>query len=497
MAKDKYTKEFLKKEFWRYYNEFGVYPISTDFRKNKTYPHCVNYERNWGSWSKFLEEIGIVGDGGWYKCDENVLKDKYLTCTKEEIIDSLMIKRSWSTIRKKANSMGLRKVKKRLTDLEIKNFIFDYNSGMTIKDIAKKYNYSNDANIYFLVNKYIVNKRNNRWTLDQVKILKEKYPYEEWDILLEELSPFGKGDIIVKAYKLGITRDCYGWSDEELNILSTQYEISTFIEIRELLPNKSESAIWAKASKLGLTMREKWKEEEVRKLKETYPFYTNEELLQFFPNRTIKSISSMASKILRLNKAIDYKEKYRNQTKKMLIDSLIDFARSLNRTPTSIEIQENPNLSGVMSYHRYFGSYANACKEANLDINHIIFGRSYHFISEKGDICLSSKELEITNIFIANNLLYEKEVLYRDFLEDESLNLIRMDWLIDGEIVVEYFGMADKEYYRERMDYKIELSEIYNFKMISILPNDLKNGYSGMIDKFRKFNIEIKLFNTQ
>ncbi|PHC05697.1 hypothetical protein COF04_03730 [Bacillus toyonensis] len=493
MAKEKYTKEFLIKEFWRYYNEYGVYPLSTDLRKNKTYPHCVNYERNWGSWSKFSKDIGVLGDGGWYKCDENVLKEKYMTCTKEEIINSLMIKRSWNTIRKKAISMGFRKAKKRLTDLELKNFICDYNSGMTIKDIAMKYNYSDNANIYHLVNKYIVNKRNNRWTQEQIKILEEKYPYEDWDVLLKKLSPFGKEDIIVKAYKLGVVRECYGWSVEELNILTTQYEVSTFKEIRELLPNKSETAIWTKASKLGLVIREKWGEEEVIKLKETYPYYTNEELLKFFPNRTIKSISSMASKILKLKKSLEYKEKYKNQTQKMLIGSLIDFASSLNRTPTSIEIQENPNMSGIMSYHRYFGSYANACKQANLEVNQNIFGRSYHFISKNGDRCLSSKELEITNIFIANNLLYEKEVLYRDFLEDETMNLIRMDWLMDGKIVVEYFGMLDKDYYRERMDYKIQLSEVYNFNMISILPNDLKNGYSGMIDKFRKFNIEIIL----
>ncbi|MED4046793.1 hypothetical protein P4640_27745, partial [Priestia aryabhattai] len=90
MSKKKNSKEFLITEFWRYYKEFGVYPLSSDLRKNKTYPHCVNYERNWGSWSKFLKDIDILGEGGWYKCDENVLKEKYLSRTKEEIIESLM-----------------------------------------------------------------------------------------------------------------------------------------------------------------------------------------------------------------------------------------------------------------------------------------------------------------------------------------------------------------------------------------------------------------------
>ncbi|MED4046818.1 hypothetical protein P4640_27870, partial [Priestia aryabhattai] len=215
-------------------------------------------------------------------------------------------KRSWDTIRKKASSMGLRKIKKRLTDWELKNFISDYNSGMTIKDLAAKYKYGNDTNIYYLVNKYIANKRNNRWTQEQIRILKGKYPYENWNILLRELAPFNKNEIISKAYRLGIGREVYGWSDEELNILLTQYEFTTFKEIKELLPNKSEAAIWTKAYKLGLSMKEKWSEGEINIMKERYPHYTNQELLHFLPNRTIKSISSMASKVLKLNKTKEY-----------------------------------------------------------------------------------------------------------------------------------------------------------------------------------------------
>jgi hypothetical protein len=442
-----YSNQDLIKILQDYYKENKEVPTTKIFDELDNFPSPHIYRHRFGSWNKALEAAGLP------IINENkILKDK----------------------------------------IDKDEFISDYHK-LSIDDLKRKYGYKSDSSIYRLVKEFGLPFKNNHWSEEQIQILKEKYAYESWDNLLKLLHPFRKEDIITKAYKLGLKRECYGYSDEEIKILKENYGKVSFEEIKKLLPNKTESSIMSKASKLGLVMREKWTEEEIEKLKELYPYYTNEELQKFFPNRTISSISSMATMKLNLTKASSYKEKYKEQTRQKLLQKLKDFAKELGRTPTIDEINKNKEMPGAMSYHRYFGSYTNACELAGLEVNAAIFGKSYHYVSKNGDVCLSSKELEITNILIDNNINYEKEVLYRDIIEDESLPLIRCDWLINDEIVVEYFGMPEKEEYQERMLEKIELCQDHDIKLIALFPEDLKRNYEGLVQKFKDFGIDIKI----
>lgn len=106
----KLTKEFLISEFWRYYDEFNIYPQRKDLNNTKGYPSATGYVRIWHTWENFLKDIGIVdkdNTDGWYIVDENVLREKYFEGKKQDIIDSLMIKRAWGTIKVKASKLGL------------------------------------------------------------------------------------------------------------------------------------------------------------------------------------------------------------------------------------------------------------------------------------------------------------------------------------------------------------------------------------------------------
>ena len=107
MGNERYTKEFLIDEFWRFFKENGRYPRGKDMKGSLGFPSESAYKTNWETWNNFLNYLDILGDKDWYKCDEQVLLDLYENGNKEEIIDKLMIKRKWSAIAVKANSMGL------------------------------------------------------------------------------------------------------------------------------------------------------------------------------------------------------------------------------------------------------------------------------------------------------------------------------------------------------------------------------------------------------
>lgn len=105
----KYDKEYLIKEFWRYYDENGVYPKKNDMKRNKGYPSSDSYVSRFGSWNGFMNYLDLISEDGWYKIDENVLFNYYSHKPQQFIIDKMMIKRSWSTIKFKASKLGLKR----------------------------------------------------------------------------------------------------------------------------------------------------------------------------------------------------------------------------------------------------------------------------------------------------------------------------------------------------------------------------------------------------
>lgn len=119
----KLDKEFLASEFWRYFEEFKRVPKKTEMDQARGYPSITPYVKNWGSWTNFLKDIDVLGEDGWLVADEQVLLSLYESGKKDKIIESLLVTRSWSTIKQKAAKMGLKRnrslAKRKVTNEEM------------------------------------------------------------------------------------------------------------------------------------------------------------------------------------------------------------------------------------------------------------------------------------------------------------------------------------------------------------------------------------------
>ena len=154
---EKYTKEFLIDEFWRFYKENNRYPLGKEMKAKNGYPSQDAYKTHWGTFNNFLIEIGVMGSNEWYKCDEQILLDMYENYPKEEIIAKLMVKRKWEMIKQKARNLGLNRSKeiryasKTMSDEflinELKRFYNTYNKIPTANDIDKSLGYPSH-NVY-------------------------------------------------------------------------------------------------------------------------------------------------------------------------------------------------------------------------------------------------------------------------------------------------------------------------------------------------------------
>jgi len=532
----KYSNYFLISELKRYFNTYKKIPTVKKYDKNTDYPGATVYSSRFGSWNKALKLAELEVNNNGMDCikDYNGIKNDYL-------------------------------------------------NGMSLNAIAKKYNYNADSAICGVIKKLNIIKRNNRWTKQQIQILKEKYSCEKWDVLVELLKLFSKEDIIHKAYKLGLKREIYFWSDEELQILNDYYENTSPKKLKELLPNRTYGSIVCKAGELNLKYREWWSNEEIEKLIELYPVQSLDNLIDTF-DRSRNSLICMAAKVglkdifhwkkeeddfivkynniltdeemcdyliyrniysirerknnLNLqnsngvdkteliwnNKEIDFLHKNYNikliiniceelnknyydvlfmirklglsvinnhneNQKEILLNKLKEFALELERTPFSYDITNCKDMPGILSYHRYFGSYTEACRLAGLELNYNIYGEKINVLySKNNDICYSNGELLITNYMIDNNIEYEKEKLYKYVINDIQCGEKRTDWVVNNNIIVEYFGMPEKDFYRKKMNVKIKLCKNNNVLLIDIYEKDLSYNLKGVKEKLSIIN---------
>ena len=267
------------------------------------------------------------------------------------------------------------------------------------------------------------------------------------------------------------------WTNEELEILREKYEFMPISEFREkYLPSRTEISIMCKANKIGLSSRKKWTPEENKILIEVYENMLNEDIRKnYLPDRTVKAIQDQGKNLglKKLNARREYEEHE-------LITYLKNYANELGRTPSGDDMKANKNIPSLSTYVRYFGNYSVACKEAGLDINCLkLFGKDSWYYASNGELCLSKAELTITEYMIKNKINYKKEAFYSDFISDEKATTKRCDWLVQNKentiVVIEYFGMPEKPYYKRKMDFKINLCKSNNIKLIELYRKDLSN----------------------
>jgi hypothetical protein len=364
--------------------------------------------------------------------------------------------------------------------LEVENFVKtirndideylkeNYNK-VPISDIAKLFKVA-ESTVYARMGKLGVSNR-FQWTKKRVLFLIENYSSGTWKFLFDGLKTNDKMRILGKASELGLRRsgEYSEYTQEEIDFIENNYFTMSLEKIAILL-KRTLSGVYTKANKLGLKTRDGWSNEELSLLKKVYPNYTNKEIQKrYFPDREIGCIQVMARKQGVMKSSEKGMKRY---NKENMIESLVELAEKLGRTPLGEELV-NYGIPSSTSYRRYFGSYYTACEEAGLKTNSSLFGKSVHCYSINGDLCLSAAEKTVTDFFINNNIMYKKEKNYSLYIEDDRCGGKIVDWIIGDNIFVEYFGLSEKPYYQKKMKEKILICKENNIFLMSLFRKDL------------------------
>jgi len=92
------------------------------------------------------------------------------------------------------------------------------------------------------------------------------------------------------------------WTTEEIKIVKTVYPEKGIYEAKRLLPNRSNNAIFLKASGLGIKLRpgyysRRWAENEIELIRVLYPRGARSKLSEALPIRTYNQIKLKAQKL--------------------------------------------------------------------------------------------------------------------------------------------------------------------------------------------------------
>jgi len=353
-----------------------------------------------------------------------------------------------------------------LTPDELEYIKNNYNK-IPLSEICKKVSRSSST-ILKLISSWGIGRY--QWTDDRIETLKELYPSGNYDLLMKKLENNNIDSIRHKASELNIVveknRD---YSFDEIDFLIKNYNILSYEEIAKKL-NRTISGVYTKINNLGLKVNQPWINSDIELLKTVYPHYTNNHLSEkYFTNRKPESIRTMALK-LGIHKTKEKGVKWYDADQ--MIEQLKELGERLGRTPYGSELVLY-GLPSVKTFERRFGGYRNACELANLDSNSSLFGESSTYYSKNNDLCFSKSELKITNFLINNNIDYKKEEMYNEYCEDDRCGLKRVDWVIEKNIFVEFFGMPEKDYYFERMEEKRNICKDNNIKLIEVFRKDL------------------------
>lgn len=198
------------------------------------------------------------------------------------------------------------------------------------------------------------------------------------------------------------------------------------------------------------------------------------------------------------NHGVPYRSQFSDtiSTKDALL-CLADYCNYIGAIPTSKEI-DFPIFrikDTILGFHKWlkvptnsywqknFGELKFALIEAGI-LNEKNQNSKYgiYCIAKDGHTCRSRSEQIIDNFLFENKINHSIEPLYP---KDEELNptgKLRADWLINGNVFVEFFGLMQDNKYREKRDKKVALAKKLNIKMIEIYNiNYLENDFREFI----------------
>lgn len=248
------------------------------------------------------------------------------------------------------------------------------------------------------------------------------------------------------------------WSKEEEDFLVKNHNKMTNKEL-SLCLNRSISSIEGKIHRYiaNKNSSKKWEENDILFLKENYNILPISEIAKKL-NRTYSSIISKANKM-----GLSISREWSENELKMLAELYPKYS--------------NEYLIENFFVNRNKGQLIMMAQKLNIfkENNTSSFGKTSIF-EPTGELCLSDGERKIVKFLYDNNIQYEKEVMYRDFVKDDRCGAFRFDFKIK-DFFIEYFGLYDSNIgnYKEKANLKMEICKDNKVNCIFLFPKDIKN----------------------
>lgn len=290
--------------------------------------------------------------------------------------------------------------------------------------------------------------------------------------------------IVINSRKDIVISKLNYWSEEDIELLRSNFPILEKDELLQLFPTRSWSSILSKANKLDIHKRLLWSSNEDELLKKIYDKVPMNEVIKMFPNRTKEGIIHRAQK-LELN-SFDHPI-WTNEQKEYLKEKWelypdIKLAEDLHKTKNAIKRMRN--LLGLHRQDKSQRTYENISK--------YIRGNIYQWKLDSMENCnykcvlTGSKDFEIHHLYpvnkIINNIMIQNNIelkAFNDYTEKE-LNTILDLFLIEqskyplGECIRKDLHILFHSLYGQ---YNANIEQWEQFK------KDYKNG---LYDNYKK-----------
>lgn len=163
--------------------------------------------------------------------------------------------------------------------------------------------------------------RSDAWTKEELETLKKFYPISSTKEIGRLIPDRSRTAIIAKASKLKVKKIVPVWTEEEYALLKKYYPSNTNnTDLLKLIPKHSFVSIKTKAKLLGLrrgqyleykadddTVYRKWTLEEINILKDYYNLMSDREVIKMLPGRTIMGMKHAVRKLGLGRKEIKHK----------------------------------------------------------------------------------------------------------------------------------------------------------------------------------------------
>ncbi|TCJ00489.1 homing endonuclease associated repeat-containing protein, partial [Cytobacillus praedii] len=436
-----FTKEYLINYFWDFYKKNKRYLTQTDLKSRKLELSATPFNRHWGTYTNFLKEMNVLGDNGWYICEEKYLQENYSNKPKDEIINSLMKKRNWQTVTQKANSMGLKRDKviiygeNPFNKEDIEELFWKFYEENKRYPEAKEIDKLHGNRFLVSRNKYFGNwnsllkeigvislDNTDGWYICDENVLIEKYETNPQDEIINELMVKRSwGTIKTKASELGLRRNTSITKRQYTNdyLINCLLELANDLgrtprdnDIREIenFPSmkvyQKRFGSWNSALKIaGLRLNTEFnitKEEIINRAKDFFktnnrsPYWNELNLSRTVYEKYWCNFPEMLEEaMLPLNKKtrIDH-----FKTDEELIEDYLNLYKILGRIPMANDVNNYANMASFSTYKLRLGGYEEIWKKCNIDNTEILDETTYGFIclDKNGEICKSYAEMVIT-----------------------------------------------------------------------------------------------------